>query len=111
MANVRLFTDDAIKLLLKLPDSSLDSAYLLYPDPWPKTRHHKRRFISATTHSPSWRGCSNRAATFRYATDIEDYAQLDPGARRASSRPSALRHPRARASGTSRGRARGVDAL
>ena len=44
--NIRLFTDDALKLLVKLPDASLDEAYLLYPDPWPKTRHHKRRFVS-----------------------------------------------------------------
>ena len=35
--NIRLFTDDALKLLVKLPDASLDAAYLLYPDPWPKT--------------------------------------------------------------------------
>src|SRR6218665_3334187 len=47
--NLRLFTDDALKLLVRLPDASLDTAYLLYPDPWPKTRHHKRRFISPTT--------------------------------------------------------------
>ena len=45
LGNVRLFTDDALKLLVRLPDASLDGAYLLYPDPWPKTRHHKRRFI------------------------------------------------------------------
>src|SRR6185295_3540938 len=48
LGNVRLFTDDALKLLVKLPDASIDGAYLLYPDPWPKTRHHKRRFISPT---------------------------------------------------------------
>jgi tRNA (guanine-N7-)-methyltransferase len=47
--NVRLFTDDALKLLMALPDASIDAIYLLYPDPWPKTRHHKRRFVSQTT--------------------------------------------------------------
>src|SRR5690606_31533857 len=40
LANVRLYTDDALKLLVKLPEASIDAAFLLYPDPWPKTRHH-----------------------------------------------------------------------
>ena len=42
IGNVRLFTDDALKLLVKLEPATLDAVYLLYPDPWPKTRHHKR---------------------------------------------------------------------
>ncbi|MEQ1770537.1 MAG: tRNA (guanine(46)-N(7))-methyltransferase TrmB [Devosia sp.] len=73
LENVRLFTDDALKLLVTLPDASLDAAYLLYPDPWPKTRHHKRRFISATTLGELAR-VLKPGATFRFATDIEDYA-------------------------------------
>ena len=71
--NIRLFTDDALKLLLKLPPASLDAAYLLYPDPWPKSRHHKRRFISPTTLSELAR-VLKPGALFRFATDIEDYA-------------------------------------
>jgi tRNA (guanine-N7-)-methyltransferase len=71
--NVRLFTDDALKLLLRLPDACLDAAYLLYPDPWPKTRHHKRRFVSPTTLSEMAR-VLKPGAVFRFATDIEDYA-------------------------------------
>jgi tRNA (guanine-N7-)-methyltransferase len=73
LTNVRVFTDDAIKLLAKLPDASLDGAYLLYPDPWPKTRHHKRRFVSPVTLAEFAR-VLKRGATFRFATDIEDYA-------------------------------------
>lgn len=73
LENVRLFTDDALKLLLKLPDQSLDGVYLLYPDPWPKTRHHKRRFISPVTVSEIHR-VLKPGAWFRFATDIEDYA-------------------------------------
>jgi tRNA (guanine-N7-)-methyltransferase len=73
LTNVRLFTDDALKLLQKLPDASLDGAYLLYPDPWPKTRHHKRRFISPLTLSELAR-VLKPGAIFRFATDIEDYA-------------------------------------
>jgi tRNA (guanine-N7-)-methyltransferase len=71
--NVRLFTDDALKLLLRLPEASFDEAFLLYPDPWPKTRHHKRRFVSATTLGELARVLRPGAA-FRFATDIEDYA-------------------------------------
>jgi tRNA (guanine-N7-)-methyltransferase len=71
--NVRLYADDALKLLQKLPDASLSGAYLLYPDPWPKVRHHKRRFISPTTLGELAR-VLKPGALFRFATDIEDYA-------------------------------------
>jgi tRNA (guanine-N7-)-methyltransferase len=71
--NVRLYTDDAIKLLLKLPDAVLDEVFLLYPDPWPKTRHHKRRFVSATTLGELARVLKPGGRLW-FATDIEDYA-------------------------------------
>jgi tRNA (guanine-N7-)-methyltransferase len=71
--NIRLYTDDALKLLNKLPDASLDGAYMLYPDPWPKTRHHKRRFISPMTLGELAR-VLKPGTVFRFATDIEDYA-------------------------------------
>jgi tRNA (guanine-N7-)-methyltransferase len=71
--NVRLFTDDALKLLLKLPDATLDAVYLLYPDPWPKTRHHKRRFVSPTTLGELAR-VLKPGGRFFFASDIEDYA-------------------------------------
>ena len=73
LGNVRLYTDDALKLLVKLPAGSLDAAYLLYPDPWPKTRHHKRRFISPVTLGELAR-VLKPGASFKFATDIEDYA-------------------------------------
>lgn len=73
LENVRLFTDDALKLLVALPDASVDAVYLLYPDPWPKTRHHKRRFVSATTLAELAR-VIRPGGTFFFATDIEDYA-------------------------------------
>jgi tRNA (guanine-N7-)-methyltransferase len=73
IGNVRLFTDDALKLLLKLPDASLDEVFLLYPDPWPKTRHHKRRFVSPTTLAELAR-VLKPGGRFNFATDIEDYA-------------------------------------
>ena len=44
-ANLRLWTDDARTLLRLLPDACLDRLFLLFPDPWPKVRHAKRRFV------------------------------------------------------------------
>jgi tRNA (guanine-N7-)-methyltransferase len=44
-ANLRLWADDARVLLRQLPDASLDRLFLLFPDPWPKARHAKRRFV------------------------------------------------------------------
>lgn len=73
LGNVRLYRDDALKLLLKLPDASLDVVWLLYPDPWPKTRHHKRRFVSPTTLKELAR-VIKPGGSFHFATDIEDYA-------------------------------------
>jgi tRNA (guanine-N7-)-methyltransferase len=43
--NLRLWPDDARALLRGLPDACLDRVFLLFPDPWPKTRHAKRRFV------------------------------------------------------------------
>jgi tRNA (guanine-N7-)-methyltransferase len=46
LANVRLHMGDALDVLRRLPDKSLDFIYLLHPDPWPKARHAKRRMIN-----------------------------------------------------------------
>jgi tRNA (guanine-N7-)-methyltransferase len=43
--NLRLWADDARALLRLLPESSVDLLFLLFPDPWPKARHAKRRFV------------------------------------------------------------------
>src|SRR3954469_15574754 len=43
--NLRLWTDDARLLLRELPEACLDKLLLLFPDPWPKARHAKRRFV------------------------------------------------------------------
>jgi tRNA (guanine-N7-)-methyltransferase len=47
--NIRLFTDDARLVMAALPDRSLGRVFVLFPDPWPKTRHHKRRFVQRET--------------------------------------------------------------
>ena len=99
LANIRLFTDDALKLIVKLPDASLDEVYLLYPDPWPKTRHHKRRFVSPQTLGEIVR-VLKPGGVFRFATDIEDYANWtlahvlrQPQLGFASSRPGSWHEP------------------
>ena len=46
LANVRLHMGDALQVLERLPDASLDRVFLLHPDPWPKARHAKRRFMN-----------------------------------------------------------------
>ncbi|MCF6325918.1 MAG: tRNA (guanosine(46)-N7)-methyltransferase TrmB [Devosiaceae bacterium] len=71
--NISLFTEDAYLLLKALPDASIDACYLLYPDPWPKLRHHKRRFISAITLQELARVIIP-GGLFYFASDIEDYA-------------------------------------
>jgi tRNA (guanine-N7-)-methyltransferase len=43
--NIRLYIDDARDIIDALPDASLGRVFILFPDPWPKTRHHKRRFV------------------------------------------------------------------
>ncbi|MBN8920470.1 MAG: tRNA (guanosine(46)-N7)-methyltransferase TrmB [Rhizobiales bacterium] len=73
LANVRLHFGDAIALLPWLPAASLERAYLLYPDPWPKRRHWKRRFVQAERLAALARVLRPGGA-FRFATDIEDYA-------------------------------------
>lgn len=49
LSNLRLWPDTAQPLIAALPDSSIDRVYLLNSDPWPKKRHHRRRFIQQDT--------------------------------------------------------------
>jgi tRNA (guanine-N7-)-methyltransferase len=46
LANVRIWHGDALDLLERLPDAALSAVFLLHPDPWPKARHAKRRFVN-----------------------------------------------------------------
>lgn len=71
--NVRLHQGDARDVIARLPDASLDRVYILFPDPWPKVRHHKRRLIQ-----PDFLGELARVmksgAEVRFATDWANYA-------------------------------------
>jgi tRNA (guanine-N7-)-methyltransferase len=73
LTNIRLHHGDAIDLLAWLPDASLATVYLLYPDPWPKRRHWKRRFVQDRTVAEIARALSP-GGEFRFASDIDDYA-------------------------------------
>ncbi len=44
-ANIRIYEGDARDIIVSLPDACLGRVFILFPDPWPKTRHHKRRFV------------------------------------------------------------------
>src|SRR5207249_66610 len=46
LRNVRIFPDDAMLLLDALPPASIARTFILFPDPWPKVRHHKRRLVA-----------------------------------------------------------------
>jgi tRNA (guanine-N7-)-methyltransferase len=46
LANVRLWNNDALDVLRRIPDGALSFVYLLHPDPWPKARHSKRRMVN-----------------------------------------------------------------
>ena len=71
--NVRLYAGDAIDLLAWLPAESVAQVDLLYPDPWPKRRHWKRRFVQDRTVAMLAR-VLRPGGIFRFATDIPDYA-------------------------------------
>ncbi len=70
--NLRLFDDDATLLLDWMPDASLDGVDLFYPDPWPKKKHWKRRFVNERTLRRFAR-VLKPGALFRFASDIETY--------------------------------------
>jgi tRNA (guanine-N7-)-methyltransferase len=72
LKNVRLYDDDATRLLDRLPAGSLAGVDLLYPDPWPKTRHWKRRFVSEENLARLARVLRPKAL-FRFASDIDSY--------------------------------------
>jgi tRNA (guanine-N7-)-methyltransferase len=74
LQNVRLHHGDAVDVLEWLPSRSIFRIDILYPDPWPKRRHWKRRLISDVNVAALGR-ISMPDATVRFATDIADYAE------------------------------------
>jgi tRNA (guanine-N7-)-methyltransferase len=73
LTNIRVYFGDAAFLLEWLPAASLSSVALIYPDPWPKRRHWKRRFVQDSSAVEIAR-ILRPDGVFRFATDIPDYA-------------------------------------
>lgn len=70
--NVRLHTDAAEKLIARLPAESIERAFILFPDPWPKSSHHKRRFVRDENIDALAR-VLKPGAELRIGTDHTDY--------------------------------------
>ena len=94
LENVRLFTDDARLLMQALPAACLERIFVLFPDPWPKKRHHKRRIVNPTT-AAEFQRLLRAGGELRLATDDMTYARamllaqrLCPALRWQARRPS-----------------------
>lgn len=74
LANIRLHHADAVELLDWLPPGSIARVDLLYPDPWPKRRHWKRRFVNEANIARLAR-VLRAGGAFRFATDWPNYAE------------------------------------
>ena len=74
IGNVLIHDDDARDLLDSLPDASIGRLFLLFPDPWPKRRHRKRRFVSPANLDRIARVLVD-GAEFRFATDHAGYVR------------------------------------
>ncbi len=72
--NVLVHPGDVRDLLDVLPNGSVSRTFLLYPDPWPKKRHHRRRVVTPEFLGPLWRAMTP-GADLRIATDIRDYVR------------------------------------
>jgi tRNA (guanine-N7-)-methyltransferase len=73
LTNIRIHDRDAVELLARLPAGCCTRVDLLYPDPWPKRRQRKRRFVSDERLAAIARVLAP-GGEFRFATDIDDYA-------------------------------------
>jgi tRNA (guanine-N7-)-methyltransferase len=73
ISNVRLRRGDAQAVIETAPDAFFSRVFVLYPDPWPKRRHHKRRLIARGVIDSLAR-VMRPGAELRFATDIDDYA-------------------------------------
>lgn len=73
LANVRVHQGDAREVAARLPDASLDRVFILFPDPWPKARHHKRRIVQPDFLADLAR-VLKPGGRLRFATDWADYA-------------------------------------
>ncbi len=74
IGNIHIYDDDVRYLLEKLPPASLNRIYVLYPDPWPKKRHHERRIVNADTLK-QFHALLKPDGLLLFASDIDDYIE------------------------------------
>ncbi|HEY5070869.1 MAG TPA: tRNA (guanosine(46)-N7)-methyltransferase TrmB [Caulobacteraceae bacterium] len=74
LENVRIHFGDARDLMAILPDKSIDRLFILFPDPWPKSRHRRRRLVQGHFVEEAARILKPEAA-IRFATDWSEYAE------------------------------------
>jgi tRNA (guanine-N7-)-methyltransferase len=72
IGNIRLFAGDAAELLAWLPPRAMSRIDLIHPDPWPKRRHWKRRFVQDANVRAMAR-VLKPSGEFRFVSDIDDY--------------------------------------
>lgn len=72
--NVLIYPGDVRDLFDVLPNGCIHKAFLNYPDPWPKVRHHRRRFVNPDYLEPFYKICSP-GAEFRLASDVPSYVE------------------------------------
>jgi tRNA (guanine-N7-)-methyltransferase len=72
IGNIRIHDDDVRYMLERLAPGCLSRIYLLYPDPWPKKRHHDRRIVNADTLK-QFHSLLKPDGLFLFASDIDDY--------------------------------------
>ena len=72
LRNILLYRGDARDVINLLPDNSLNRVFILFPDPWQKKRHNKRRLINEKLLSDLYR-VIEQEGTFRFGSDITDY--------------------------------------
>jgi tRNA (guanine-N7-)-methyltransferase len=76
LENVRIIRTDAVHFLTEfIPDSAVDCFHIYFPDPWPKKRHHKRRFFCAENLKHLLRGLKT-GGELKIATDHADYFEV-----------------------------------
>ncbi|MBY0337100.1 MAG: tRNA (guanine(46)-N(7))-methyltransferase TrmB [Acetobacteraceae bacterium] len=95
--NLRLWAADARHLLAALPRGSVDRLFLMFPDPWPKSRHAKRRFVhpallpvvaNALPAGAEWRIASDDPTYQAWVEEVLEPSPLFDGVQRARSRPA-----------------------
>ncbi|HEY8573455.1 tRNA (guanosine(46)-N7)-methyltransferase TrmB [Phenylobacterium sp.] len=97
LQNVRVHDGDVRELLARIPDASLERVFILFPDPWPKARHHKRRLLQADLAAELARVLKPRGR-LRFASDWSDYVdwsleRLGKAFRWTAERPDDWRMP------------------